>query len=370
MDSNEQLRASLAAVRQSVKIASGQFGRSSPEVAAELVAMVDILTRLGLLDEAQRFQAVVDSISRTVGPSQVDRIVAEENAMAQEIGLYGENSRAVANRLMVIATLLRANNQRLLDAVNMEARSKAIIERIDGCEMPGADSVRESNSDTKTCTHCAKAIKKRARVCRFCKTTCLVDSVQAPHWLEYPPLPVGGSGHAAESKIWPILIATCLIAVAGFCVVMPVQLATAKGRISGGAYITLKDGSSVILRGLEVTLCEYEMLEELENDSWFKGFLEKFGKGDSEHVGDSYLLCAKSTFQLKVLQNKLRFQTAKTDIDGKYSFDKVSAGSYCLAATTRVGNSTAFWAVPVFLSAGETATSDFSQSNMIAAGSE
>jgi hypothetical protein len=139
--------------------------------------------------------------------------------------------------------------------------------------------------------------------------------------------------------------------------------------------LQLRYGGSQIIRGLEVNLCPAEIKSKVEGSAPFY-ILTKYpdlSRSQSfEYIGRAleiyrtYVKPAEPEIEGKFdRNNSTAIQTCKTDIDGKYSMDKIPTGSFCIAACGEVGkDQVVFWLVPVSVSEGTTTRIDLDTSNM------
>jgi hypothetical protein len=190
------------------------------------------------------------------------------------------------------------------------------------------------------CPQCKQVIENG----RFC-TQCGVSLEMFKQQAAIPPSSPT-SGHFRKAFV-----------IIGCALIIPivVLLSGIGGRtISGGAFLKMRNGSSIILRGLPIVLCESKHLSELirlRQEKWNEVEAQDKECKTDPHLAE-YGICKCIYLQdalspMVKLVNDHRFKFVRTDIQGVYKIEGVPAGSYFLFVPYDDSNTEGYWLLPV-----------------------
>jgi hypothetical protein len=137
---------------------------------------------------------------------------------------------------------------------------------------------------------------------------------------------------------YPFRLHSLIILILSTITVSSCALLDQTCEVEGGSWIIRGTGSSDILRGLPIYLCNGKVATALEPVS--------------EPKTADYFGLSESLTSMEPIVSKSAIQTTSTDIDGKYKFTKVEPGSYFVYAPLQTSFSVGYWLIPVQIEKG------------------
>lgn len=243
-----------------------------------------------------------------MGKSIDEQLQEADRALVAAVTEYGPDHEIVAEKLVLYAAVLRRSKTRLLDAVNMEARANVIM----------GNSLAPTSS--QAVGEKQPLVSNKVESLGFRKSHFLDRCASSYAVLGELLRKVSGKRRVIVTILTVLLVLLSLV-FGNYCL----HLQTPKEfKISGAVWVTKKTGESDIQRGLQIYLCTERARSRLF----------------------SYYMVDHLT---EVIKNDVLSVTT-TDVNGKFAFESVKPGSYCLCAEYDTAFSNAVWFVPVDVS--------------------
>jgi hypothetical protein len=163
-------------------------------------------------------------------------------------------------------------------------------------------------------------------------------------------------------------------------------LSAPKASISGGAWVVKKNGGSELLRGLDVFLCSDKSKSAIDNQGWHIWELNIKAGEDLRSLKlrpnaeipelqreikllslsqqRHFVGVADGMMGIRRVVEQIALRTIKTEVDAKYQFAEVPAGSYVLFAAFRFDFVAGCWEIPIEVQDSKPIQLDLENSNM------